>query len=320
MFGIKIFTDWDISENDTTPEEIYLNRRKFLRNAGELGGNILALSTLSNLLNPKEAFSANSSSNEAISQNENNRTDLRDKITSEVLTSSYNNFYEFGTNKSDISFLAKKLPVENWKIKVEGLVHEPRILDVDKIIQAMPLEQRVYRLRCVETWSAIIPWSGFPLRELIKMSSPLSTARYVKFKTFVDPNIAPGQKNRFWEPWPYVEGLSMSEAMHNLAFVAVGMYGHHLNPQNGAPIRLVVPWKYGFKSIKSIDVIEFVKDRPRTFWQTVSPLEYDFWANVEPDVPYAKWDQRFEVLLGKTKQEKTMLYNGYAAQVAKLYS
>jgi len=320
MFGIKIFTDWDIPENDTTPEEIYLNRRKFLGNVGKLGGNILALSTLSNLLNPKEVFSVNSFSNESISQNENNLTDLRDKITSEVLTSSYNNFYEFGTNKSDISFLAKKLPVENWKIKIEGLVHEPRILDVDKIIQAMPLEQRVYRLRCVETWSAIIPWSGFPLRELIKMSSPLSTARYIKFKTFVDPNIAPGQKNRFWEPWPYVESLSMSEAMHNLAFVAVGMYGHQLNPQNGAPIRLVVPWKYGFKSIKSIDVIEFVKDRPNTFWQTVSPLEYDFWANVEPDVPYAKWDQRFEVLLGKTKKEKTMLYNGYAAQVAKLYS
>jgi len=320
MFGIKIFTDWDIPENNITPEEIYLNRRKFLGNVGKLGGNILALSTLSNLLNPKEVFSANSSSNESISQNENNLTDLRDKITSEVLTSSYNNFYEFGTNKSDISFLAKKLPVENWKIKIEGLVHEPRILGVDKIIQAMPLEQRVYRLRCVETWSAIIPWSGFPLRELIKMSSPLSTARYIKFKTFIDPNIAPGQKNRFWEPWPYVESLSMSEAMHNLAFVAVGMYGHQLNPQNGAPIRLVVPWKYGFKSIKSIDVIEFVKDRPNTFWQTVSPLEYDFWANVEPDVPYAKWDQRFEVLLGKTKKEKTMLYNGYAAQVAKLYS
>ena len=320
MFGIKIFTDWDIPENNITPEEIYLNRRKFLGNVGKLGGNILALSTLSNLLNPKEVFSVNSFSNESISQNENNLTDLRDKITSEALTSSYNNFYEFGTNKSDISFLAKKLPVENWKIKIEGLVHEPRILDVDKIIQAMPLEQRVYRLRCVETWSAIIPWSGFPLRELIKMSSPLSTARYIKFKTFVDPNIAPGQKNRFWEPWPYVESLSMSEAMHNLAFVAVGMYGHQLNPQNGAPIRLVVPWKYGFKSIKSIDVIEFVKDRPNTFWQTVSPLEYDFWANVEPDVPYAKWDQRFEVLLGKTKKEKTMLYNGYAAQVAKLYS
>jgi len=320
MFGIKISPDWDISENDATPEEIYLNRRKFLESVGKLGVNILALSTLSNLLISKRVFAANLSTGESILQNKNNLFDLQDKVTSEVLTSRYNNFYEFGTNKSDISFLAKKLPVENWKVKIEGLVHQPRILDVDKIIQAMPLEQRVYRLRCVETWSAIIPWSGFSLRELIKMLNPLSTARYIKFKTFVDPNIAPGQKKRFWEPWPYVEGLSMSEAMHNLAFVAVGMYGHQLNPQNGAPIRLVVPWKYGFKSIKSIDVIEFVRDRPNTFWQTVSPLEYDFWANVEPDVPYAKWDQRFEVLLGKTKKEKTMLYNGYAAQVAKLYS
>ena len=320
MFGIKISPAWDISENDTTPEEIYLNRRKFLENTGKLGGNILAFNTLSNLLTPKGVFAASSSFSESISQNETNLADLRDRVTSEILTSRYNNFYEFGTLKSDISLLAKKLPVGEWTIKVEGLVHEPRILDVDKIVQTMPLEQRVYRLRCVETWSAIIPWSGFSLRELIKMLNPLSTARYIKFKTFVDPNIAPGQKKRFWEPWPYVEGLSMSEAMHNLAFVAVGMYGHQLNPQNGAPIRLVVPWKYGFKSIKSIDVIEFVKDRPNTFWQTVSPLEYDFWANVEPDVPYAKWDQRFEVLLGKTKKEKTMLYNGYAAQVAKLYS
>ena len=320
MFGIKISPAWDISENDATPEEIYLNRRKFLENTGKLGGTILAFNTLSNLLTPKGVFAASSSFSESISQNETNLADLRDRVTSEILTSRYNNFYEFGALKGDISLLAKKLPVGEWTIKVEGLVHEPRILDVDKIVQTMPLEQRVYRLRCVETWSAIIPWSGFSLRELIKMLNPLSTARYIKFKTFVDPNIAPGQKKRFWEPWPYVEGLSMSEAMHNLAFVAVGMYGHQLNPQNGAPIRLVVPWKYGFKSIKSIDVIEFVKDRPNTFWQTVSPLEYDFWANVEPDVPYAKWDQRFEVLLGKTKKEKTMLYNGYAAQVAKLYS
>ena len=319
MFGIKVPPDWDLSENSATPEAIYLNRRKFLESVGKLGVNILAFDVFSQLLIPTRTFAAKATTDESISQNKNNVSDLQDKVTSEALTSNYNNFYEFGTNKTDISLLAKKLPVEQWTIKVEGLVHEPQVLDVDKIVQAMPLEQRVYRLRCVETWSAIIPWSGFPLRELIKILNPLSTARYIKFKTFVDPNIAPGQKKRFWEPWPYVEGLSMPEAMHNLAFVAVGMYGHKLNPQNGAPIRLVVPWKYGFKSIKSIDVIEFVKDPPVTFWQTVSPLEYDFWANVEPNLPYAKWDQRFEVLLGKTKKEKTMLYNGYAAQVAKLY-
>ena len=320
MFGIKISSDWNISENDTTAEEIYLNRRKFIENVGKLGSNILAFGAFSNFLNPIQVSAENLISRKITRRNTKNLIDFQDNITSENLTSRYNNFYEFGTNKADISFLAKQLQVGQWSIKVEGLVHKPKILDVDKIIQAMPLEQRVYRLRCVETWSAIIPWLGFPLRELIKLSNPLSTARYVKFNTFIDPNIAPGQKNRFWEPWPYVEGLSMSEAMHNLAFLAIGMYGHQLNPQNGAPIRLVVPWKYGFKSIKSIESIEFVKDPPRTFWQTVSPMDYDFWANVDPTVPYAKWDQRFELPLGSEKKEKTMLYNGYAAQVRKLYS
>jgi len=320
MFGINIPPAWDISENDTTPEEVYLNRRKFLENMGKLGVNALAFYVLPNLLAPSKVFAVNSTSTELMSQVESNFMDLQDKLTSEALVSRYNNFYEFGTNKGDVWLLAKKLPTDHWTIKVEGLVNKPRVLDLDKLIQAMPLEQRVYRLRCVETWSAIIPWLGFPLRKLVKVLDPLSTARYIKFKTFVNPNIAPGQKNRFWEPWPYVEGLSMPEAMHDLSFIAVGVYGHQLNPQNGAPIRLVVPWKYGFKSIKSIDSIEFVKDPPNTFWQTVSPLAYDFWANVEPAVPYAKWDQRFEILLGKTKKEKTKLYNGYAAQVAKLYS
>ena len=264
MFGIKVPRDWNISESDVTSEEIYLNRRQFLENTGKLGSHLLALSALPNFLIPTATFAENSTVSNVY---------LEDKVTSENLTSRYNNFYEFGTNKAAISFLAKKLQVRPWTIKVEGLVHKPKTLDVDKIIQAIPMEQRVYRLRCVETWSAIIPWSGFPLRELIKLSNPLSTARYIKFKTFINPNIAPGQKNRFWEPWPYVEGLSMPEAMHNLSFVATGMYGHELNPQNGAPIRLVVPWKYGFKSIKSIDTIEFVKDPPRTFWQTVFPLD-----------------------------------------------
>jgi len=310
MFGIKVSKDWDISENDITSEEIYLNRRQFLENTGKLGGNLLALSALPIFLIPTTVFSENSASK---------NIDVGSKVTSEEITSRYNNFYEFGTNKAAISFLAKKMKFKAWTIKVEGLVQKPKTLDVDKIIQAMPLEQRVYRLRCVETWSAIIPWSGFPLRELIKLAKPLSNARYIKFKTFINPNIAPGQKNRFWEPWPYTEGLSMSEAMHNLTFIATGMYGHELSPQNGAPIRLVVPWKYGFKSIKSIDTIEFVKDPPRTFWQTVFPMDYDFWANVEPTVPYAKWDQRFELPLGSTKKETTLLYNGYAAQVRKLY-
>lgn len=320
MFGIKTTPNWNISENNATSEKVYLNRRKFLKSLGELGVNVLAFSMLPNFLIPNKAFAVNSSSSKLISRAKSHRANFQEKLTSEALTSNYNNFYEFGTNKGDISFLAKKLPVEQWTIRLEGLVKKEQLLDVDKIIKLMPLEQRIYRLRCVETWSAIIPWSGFPLRELIKLANPLSTAKYIKFKTFVNPNVAPGQKERFWEPWPYVEGLSIAEATHDLAFVAVGMYGHKLRPQNGAPIRLVVPWKYGFKSIKSIDAIEFVNSPPKTFWETVSPLEYDFWANVDPAIPYAKWDQRYEILLGKKEKEKTKLYNGYAPQIADLYS
>ena len=213
MFGVKIFSDWDISENDTTSEEIYLNRRKFIENVGKLGSNIVAFGALSNFLNPIQVFAENSISRKITTQNTKNLIDFQENITSENLTSRYNNFYEFGTNKANISFLAKKLQVGQWSIKVEGLVHKPKVLDVDKIIQAMPLEQRVYRLRCVETWSAIIPWSGFPLRELIKLSNPLSTARYVKFKTFIDPNIAPGQKNRFWEPWPLLLRIPRTQSL-----------------------------------------------------------------------------------------------------------
>ena len=319
MSGIRIPPAWDICENDATPEEVYLNRRKFLGNMGRLGVNTLALCMLPNFLALNKVFAAKPASTELTSQAENNFVDLGGRATSETLVSRYNNFYEFGTNKSSIWRLSKNLPLEDWTIKVEGLTNKTRVLDLEKLIKKMSLEQRVYKLRCVETWSAIIPWYGFPLRALINILEPLSTARYVKFKTFVDPNIAPGQKDRFWEPWPYVEGLSISEAMHDLTFVAIGMYGHRLNPQNGAPIRLVVPWKYGFKSIKSIDSIEFVKDPPKSFWQTVSPMDYDFLSNVEPTIPYARWDQRFETYLGKTEKEKTKLYNGYASQVAHLY-
>jgi sulfoxide reductase catalytic subunit YedY len=320
MFGINIPPTWNIPESDATSEELYLNRRKFLGNMGRFGVNALAFSMFPSLLTASKVFGANSSDSGLTIPSGKGFSDIQSKLTMENLVSRYNNFYEFGTNKNDVWHLAKKLPLEKWAIKVEGLVKKPKVLDLDKLLQKIPLEQRVYRLRCVETWSAIIPWSGFPLRELINMLDPLSSARYVKFKTFVNPNIAPGQKARFWEPWPYVEGLSMAEATHDLSFMATGMYGHKLNPQNGAPIRLVVPWKYGFKSIKSIDVIEFVKEPPNTFWQTVSPLDYDFLANVEPDVPYAKWDQRFETLLGKSEKEKSALYNGYARHVTKLYS
>ncbi len=286
-------------ESEVTLESVYLNRRNFLKGFGQA-----SLAVMSGLVLPSTLQAQTSGEN---------------RITPESLTGRFNNFYEFTPDKSRVRQLAKQLPLDDWRIQVTGLVKKPLTLPVADLIRKWDQEERVYRLRCVETWSAVIPWRGFPLRKLIQQCDPLSTARYVKFKTFLNPNIAPGQKNRFWEPWPYVEGLSLAEAMHDLSFLATGMYGHSLNPQNGAPIRLVVPWKYGFKSIKSIAELEFTREEPRTFWQDMSPLEYDFEANVQPQVPYARWHQSVETLLGEDKAIPTLPFNGYADQVASLY-
>ncbi len=291
--------EWNVPESEVTLENVYLNRRKFLEGLGHA-----SLAVMAGWVLPSVAPA---------------QTSKKDAVTPESLTGGFNNFYEFTPDKARVRQLAKQLPLEGWAIRVTGLVKKPQVLPVADLIRKWDQEERIYRLRCVETWSAVIPWRGFPLQKLIQLCEPLSSARYVKFKTFVIPNIAPGQKSRFWEPWPYVEGLSLAEAMHDLSFMATGMYGHPLNPQNGAPIRLVVPWKYGFKSIKSIVEMEFTREAPRTFWQDMSPLEYDFEANVLPQVPYARWHQSVETLLGENKTVPTLPYNGYADQVASLY-
>ena len=320
MSNLKIPSSWDLPENQATLEEIYLNRRSFLEQIGEVTVGALVLSALPGFLASAQASEAGSqNSTGGGSKKEEVPPNFQNRITPENLVTRYNNFYEFSTNKASIWHLAKKLPLEKWTLKISGQVAKPRTLDLEKLLRGISLEQRVYRLRCVETWSAIIPWTGFPLRDLIRALDPLSTARYIKFQTFLDPNAAAGQKERFWEPWPYTEGLSMTEAMHPLAFLAVGIYGHPLPPQNGAPIRLVVPWKYGFKSIKSIASMEFVSEAPNTFWQTVAPLDYDFWSNVNPSVSYARWDQRYETPLGKNQKVNTLLYNGYAREVGDMY-
>lgn len=291
--------DWEIPESEVTLEDVYLNRRTFLEGLGHAG-----LAVMAGWMLPAPLSAQISKEN---------------AVTPESLTGRFNNFYEFTPNKSRVRHLAQQLPLEGWSIRVTGLVKKPRVLAVADLMRKINQEERIYRLRCVETWSAVIPWTGFPLRKLIEQAEPLASARYVKFSTFVYPNIAPGQKSRFWEPWPYVEGLSLAEAMHDLSFMATGMYGHALNPQNGAPIRLVVPWKYGFKSIKSIVEMEFTRTAPRIFWQDMSPLEYDFEANVVPEIPYARWHQNVETRLGEEKAVPTLLYNGYAGQVASLY-
>ena len=305
--AIKIHDPWEIKETEVTPETTYRSRRKFLERMGIITLGALAWTTFPGLLGVARALAKTEDASDQ-------------SVTPESLVGRYNNFYEFGVQKDSVWRFAEAMETRNWTLSVGGLVDKPRLLDVEKLIQRMTLEDRIYRLRCVETWSAIIPWRGFPLRDLIRLLSPKPGARYVKLQTFLNPNIASGQKDRFWEPWPYTEGLTMEEAMHPLTFVAVGVYGQFLPPQNGAPIRLVIPWKYGFKSVKSIASIEFTQKQPENFWQSVSPLEYDFWANVEPDKPYARWNQQFERLLGHEELTPTLPFNGYASEVAGLYS
>lgn len=303
MTWIKIPKCWELPEQEITPENIYLRRREFLASSIKFSSAAMAL------IHPISSLWAAEKSGTQIIES-----------TPESIASRFNNFYEFGVEKDQLWKSARNLETKNWTLEIGGLVKKPKTLDVAALIREFPEEERVYRLRCVEAWSVVIPWLGFPLRLLIDKLEPLSSARFVKFTTFLLPNIAAGQKNRFWEPWPYTEGLTLDEARHDLTFMATGIYGHPLPGQHGAPIRLVVPWKYGFKSIKSIVRIDFTEKMPETFYTSMSPLEYDFAANVNPDIPYARWHQAFERVPGKEGTEKTLLYNGYAKQVAGMYA
>ncbi len=241
-------------------------------------------------------------------------------ITDEKWSTSYNNFYEFGTDKS-ISRAAQKLPIRPWTVEIGGMVDKPMTLDIDDLLKKMPLEERLYRHRCVETWAMAVPWSGFPLKALVEMASPTSGAKFVKMTTFKMPSVAPLQRGigALQYPWPYIEGLTMAEAMNDMAFMVTGMYGHPVPKQDGAPLRLAVPWKYGFKSVKSIVKIEFVDKQPLGMWQNLQSNEYGFWANVNPKVPHPRWSQASEELLGTHERVPTQIYNGYGEFVADLY-
>ena len=243
--------------------------------------------------------------------------------TSEKLNSfkditTYNNFYELGTDKSDPAENAKYLTTRPWTVAVEGEVKKPKTYDIDALTKIAPLEERIYRLRCVEAWSMVIPWVGFPLSALVKLAEPTGNAKYIQFVTLQDPKRMPGQKFPVLE-WPYVEGLRLDEAMHPLTILSVGLYGETLPAQNGAPIRLVVPWKYGFKSIKSIVKIRFVEKQPPTAWNLMQPQEYGFYSNVNPEVDHPRWSQATERRIGEFFRRKTLMFNGYGEQVADLY-
>ena len=239
-------------------------------------------------------------------------------ITGEVYAASYNNFYEFSSFKNRVYKNAARFKTHPWQIEIAGLVEHPRLFDIDDFVRLAPLEERLYRFRCVEAWAMAVPWTGLSLAALIKKLQPLSSARYVRFVTFMRPDQASNQ-NPSHGPWPYTEGLTLAEATHELSLLATGIYGHPLPKQHGAPLRLVVPWKYGFKSIKSIVKIEFTAEQPRTFWNSNRPREYDFVANVRPDIPHPRWSQATEKLIDTGERRPTLPYNGYGEWVAKLY-
>jgi methionine sulfoxide reductase catalytic subunit len=322
MAHIHIKKEWSISENLATPESAYLRRREFLK-----GTALTAAATVGTLYGcgpstppktlPEVEWSELDKTIYPAKRNPDYELDR--PITSENIASTYNNFYEFGSDKTDPVHYAQKLNTRPWAIEVAGLVNKPKTFDIDELLKIMPIEERVCRLRCVEAWAIAVPWTGFPLKELLKQVEPKLEATHVRLETFYTPFTAQGQL-AFWEPWPYVEGLTIKEAMNELAFLATGIYGHPLPKQHGAPVRLVVPWKYGFKNIKSIVKIELVDYRPSTFWNTLQGLEYDFTANVDPRIPHPRWPQTREKMIGTGEVRPTLIYNGYEKFVGNLYS
>lgn len=292
-----------MKEAEVTDEDVYMQRRFFLRTA------TFALGTS---LIHKTAWSSDDDCNTAY-------TKLGDPPSPYAAVTEYNNYYEFSTNKEAVRTLAQQLTIQPWELIVDGEVEQPLRLDIHELQQRFPSQQRIYRLRCVEGWSAVLPWDGFPLCTLLKAARPTSDAKYAVFHSLHRPLEMIGQRRNALN-WPYLEGLSIAEAMHPLSFVATGFYGRALAKQNGAPLRIVVPWKYGFKSPKAVVRVQLTQTQPQTSWQQAAPSEYGFIANVNPNVPHPRWSQRREVRLGEIKKRRTELFNGYAEQVAGLYT
>jgi sulfoxide reductase catalytic subunit YedY len=305
----------EIASSEITPKEVYLNRRRFMLAAGAAGAGLIAAR-----LAPPVAEARAAVPQRALRFTRSDLSTTGEALTHREAIQTYNNFYEFGTDKSDPARHAHTLKTEPWTVSVEGHVKASRRYGVEDILKMHPsLEERVYRLRCVEGWSMVIPWIGIPLRSVIQAVEPLSKAKYVAFQTLFAPSQMPGQQREVLE-WPYVEGLRMDEAMHPLTLLAVGLYGETLLNQNGAPIRLVVPWKYGFKSIKSIVKIRFVENQPPTSWNRDNPVEYGFYSNVNPNVSHPRWSQAKERRIGEIFRRDTLMFNGYGDQVTGLYA
>lgn len=310
---------------EITPESVYLNRRQLMVGAGAaLGAAALAGCAMPSappaVPTPAAGETAPPTATpDAREPSAGAATDeLGDPLNDFEQITNYNNFYEFSTDKQAVARIASNFPVHPWTISVGGLVDNPGTYDMDDIRGMFDMEERIYRLRCVEAWSMVIPWLGFPLSKLLAVAGPQSNANYVKFQTLFNPDLMPGQRSAWYE-WPYTEGLRMDEAMNDLAIISTGLYGKDLLPQSGAPLRLVVPWKYGFKSIKSIVSIELVEEQPTSLWMDAAPNEYGFYANVNPDVDHPRWSQASERRIGELDRRPTLPFNGYAEQVAALY-
>jgi methionine sulfoxide reductase catalytic subunit len=305
---------WEIPEHLATPEPAFLNRRGFLGAA--IGA--AAVAAVPELASAQRMTDLPDPTKDLYPLKRNEKFSLDRPITDEAVNIAYNNFYEFGSSKT-IAKAAQALKLRPWTVKLDGMVEKPQEIGLDDLIRRMPLEERLYRHRCVEAWSMAIPWSGFPLVKLVELARPLSSAKYLRMETFLDASVASGQRQT-WYPWPYVEGLTMAEATNELAFLVTGAYGKPVAKQMGAPLRLAVPWKYGFKSIKSITRFIFTDQRPKSFWEALQASEYGFWANVNPEVAHPRWSQATEELIGRNGERRpTLLFNGYGDYVAHLY-
>ncbi len=321
---------WQLPESQITPERAFWQRRRFMKSLIGAGVGVAAASAAgacqrSNAIDNASLDATLGQPLTGASLNPAFANAGREP-TAQIYASSYNNYYEFGGSKN-IWESAQALPTDPWTLEVGGLVKNPTTFDLDALAQRFDLEERIYRFRCVEAWAMVVPWIGFPMKALMAAVEPTSAAKFVRFTSYYDPQVCPGPSFGFAQdlPWPYTEGLTVDEMANDLAFFAVGIYGRTLPKQHGAPIRMVTPWKYGFKGAKSIVKIEFVAEQPATYWNTLAPNEYKFQANVEPDVPHPRWSQKKERLIGETtamftwEEQPTVIYNGYGEYVAGLY-
>ena len=310
-----------IKSSEITPEHVFNNRRQFMKGVGAaaIGAVVLAACAPGTVATPAPTTSAGSPDAGGTAAGGQLTDELGDPANTYEQITNYNNYYEFDTDKEAVAKLAADFPTSPWTVQVGGLVRNPKTYGVEDILKTFEQEERIYRLRCVEAWSMVIPWQGFPLAKLLKEVEPTADAKYLRFESVLDPENMPGQRSR-WFDWPYVEGLRLDEAMNDLAILATGLYGKPMPAQNGAPIRLVAPWKYGFKSIKGIVKIDLVAEQPTSLWMASAPREYGFYANVNPEVSHPRWSQASERRIGESGRRRTLPFNGYGDEVASLYA